>query len=380
MAASSLREVQHRLEERGEYLLRCREQSIHWRLSFSRNDNHLEEICIHFKEMGQAGIPLLDILDSIKQSSPSLQLKGVFEDIYYLVKNGASLSEAMGNFPQVFNQAFLGTITAAETSGELVAAFDQLAILLHEQQKFKMKVTQSLRYPLLLLGMTFLLVSILSIFVIPQIQTLIVGFGHELPLSTRILIFVSDKFLFILESIGILLGVIGGVLFILSRLSQKIKLHCHRTILKIPFIGEFFKDIMILRFFQIFGILHRNNINLFEAFEVAQLALNNLFMKRKLVEVIEKIRKGDELQDAFKDVNFFAPYLSRMLKVGTQTGELGPSLHCITQYYRYNVEQKIGKFLAYLEPTGLLVIGGIMVWIVCAVFIPLYEQLTVLDL
>ncbi|AIL12304.1 hypothetical protein IM40_00260 [Candidatus Paracaedimonas acanthamoebae] len=380
IAASSLKEVQHRLAERGEYLLRCREQTIHWRFFRSRNDNHLEEICIHFKEMSQAGIPLLDVLDSVKQSSPSLQFKSIFEDIYYLVENGASLSEAMNYFPQVFNQTFLGTIKAAETTGELVAAFEQLAILLNEQRKFKMKVIQSLRYPIILLGMILLLASILSILVVPQIQTLIGNFGHEIPLSTHILIFLSDKFFFIIESIGVLLGIVGGMLFILSQLSQEIKCYCHQVVLKTPFIGELFKDILILRFFQIFEILYRNNINLFEAFETGQLSLNNFFVRRKLSEVIEKIKKGHNLHEAFKEVNFFAPYLSRMLKVGTQTGELAPCLHCITQHYRYNVEQKIGKLLAYLEPTGLLMIGGMMFWIVCAVFIPLYQQLTVLEL
>lgn len=103
-------------------------------------------------------------------------------------------------------------------------------------------------------------------------------------------------------------------------------------------------------------------------------------MKRKLTEVMEKVKEGYELHTAFHEVNFFSPYVSRILKVGVQTGELSPSLHCITQHYRYNVEQKIGKLLAYLEPAGLSIIGGLMFWIVCAVFIPLYQQLTVLDL
>lgn len=215
IAGTSLKEVHHRLMRRGEYVLSCREYSLHWRLFRSCKESYLEEICIHFKEMSQAGIPLLDILDSIKQSSPSSQLESIFEDIYYLVEKGTSLSGAMSYFPQIFNQTFVGTIKAAETSGELVAAFEQLTLLLNEQRKFKMKMSQSLRYPILLLGMIFLLGSILSIFVVPQIQGLICSFGHDLPLSTRILIFMSDKFLFILESMSVLLGGLGGGLFIL---------------------------------------------------------------------------------------------------------------------------------------------------------------------
>lgn len=378
--ASSLKEVRHRLAERGEYLLRYREQFHYWRFFHSRNEGHLEEICIHFKEMSQAGIPLLDILDSIKKSSPSLHLKDVFENIYYLVENGASLSEAMSYFPEVFNHVFVGVIRASEISGELVEAFDQLAIFLEEQQKFKVKIIQSLRYPLLLLGMILLLVNILSIFVVPEIQTLIGSFGHELPLSTRVLVFVSDKFLLILGSVCLLLGGCIGILFCLSRLSQKIRIESHQVILRMPFIGRLFKDMQVFLFFQIFAILHRNKINLFECFAKAQLFLTNLFIKQKLSEVSEKIKRGHNLPDAFKGDNFFDRYLSRVLKIGVQTGELDPCLHCITQHYRRTIDQKIGKFLAYLEPVGLLMIGGIMFWIVCAVFIPLYEQLIGLDL
>ena len=378
--ASSLEEVRHRLAERGEYLLRYREQSHYRRFFYSRNESHLEEICIHFKEMSQAGIPLLDILDSIKQSSPSIHLKDVFENIYYLVENGASLSEAMSYFPQVFNHVFVGIIRAAEISGELVEAFDQLAIFLKEQQKFKVKIIQSLRYPLLLLGMILLLISILSVFVVPEIQTLISSFGHELPLSTRILVFVSDKFFLIISSLCLLLGGGIGVLFCLSHLSQKIRIECHQVILRMPFIGRLFKEMQVLLFFQIFAILHQNKINLFECFANARLSLTNLFIKQKLSEVSEKIKRGHNLPDAFKGDDFFDLYLSRMLKIGIQTGKLDPCLHCITQHYRHTIDQKIGKLLAYLEPIGLLIIGGIMFWIVSAVFIPLYEQLIGLDL
>lgn len=380
IAASSVSEVLHRLEARGEYLLHCRESIVRWRFLRATNTDHLEEICIHFKEMSQAGVPLLDILDSIKQSYPSLQFKSIFEDIYYFVENGMSLSEAMSHFPEVFNQVFLGIIKAAEISGELITAFDQLSILLSAQRTFKLKVIQSLRYPILLLGMIFLLISILSIFVIPQIKTLIISFGQELPLSTRLLIFLSDKFLFIFISLNGILGIIGSILFILSRVSQKINLCCHQIVFKVPFLGDLFKDIMIFRFFQVFERLYRNNINIFEAFEMGQQTLNNQFMKQVLSNVVQKIKEGQDLHAAFKDIKFFSPYLSRMLKVGMQTGKLESCLQSITKHYRYMIEQRIGKILAYLEPGGLVLMGGIMLWIVCAVFIPLYQQLTVLDL
>ncbi len=380
MTASSSREVQNRLEERREYLIHCREKTTHLRFFSSFHKKYLEEICIHFKEMSQAGIPLLDILESIKRTSLSLQFKNIFEDIYFLVRNGSLLSEAMTYYPQIFNQVFIGIIKAAEATGKLTTAFEQLANLLNEQQKFRIKVIQSLRYPTLLLGMIFLLMNVLSIFVIPQLQVLITSLEGDLPLSTCILIHVSDKFPFILLSGGLWIGISGSLLFILSWLSQRIKTYCHKIILQIPFFGAFFKEIMLFHFFQVLTLLYQNNINIIESLETAKKIFNNLFLKQKITKIIEKIRRGCGLEKAFKEEEIFASYSVRMLEIGMQTGELGPCLHFITQHYRQTIEQKISKILTYLEPAALMIMGGIMFWIVSAVFVPLYQQLTVLDL
>ncbi len=96
--------------------------------------------------------------------------------------------------------------------------------------------------------------------------------------------------------------------------------------------------------------------------------------------MVQKIKEGQALHVAFKDIRFFPSYLSRMLKIGMQTGKLEACLKSIRHHYRFLIEQKISKIIAYLEPGGLILMGGMMLWIVSAVFIPLYEQLTVLDL
>jgi len=315
IAASSPREIQRRLEEQGKYLIYCREKVTHWKFFKSFDKKHLEEACIHFREMSQAGIPLLDILESIKNTSPSLQFKNIFEDIHYLVSNGSLLSEAMAYYPQVFNQMFIGIIKAAEATGKLTTAFEQLANLLNEQIKFRIKIIQSLRYPILLLGMILLLINVLSIFVIPQLQVLITSLDGDLPLSTYILMDVADKFPLILWSGSLFIGVNGSLLFILSRFSQRIKAHCHKIILQVPFFGSFFKEVILFHFFQVLNLLYQNNINIIESLETGKQIFNNLFLKQKITRIIEKISCGYDLEKAFKEGEIFASYSVRMLEI-----------------------------------------------------------------
>lgn len=379
IAAASYDEVNQRLKSRGEYFIRCYHPYLDLLFRKPLNEAHLEEICIHLKEMVQAGIPILDALDAVKQAPPTPQLGDLFDDLYDLIKNGSTFSNAIKDYPHFFDTVFLGVIKAAEKIGDFATAFNELANYYTARQKIAKKIAHSLRYPFLLIGIVTILIAILSVAVVPQIQLFLESFNTQISFSAQILLFIAEWIPMI--AINFILFILLGALLlrVLSQTSERMKLFWHKTVLMIPFIGNSIKEIMVLRFFRMAFILNRNEILILESFEISCDAIQNIFIKQRLIEVIERIKTGEEIHQAFSTISFFPLYISRIFRMGALSGNLEPCFTCIIHHYHSTLERRIERFVTYFEPGCLAIIGGFILWIVWVVFIPLYQQITVLD-
>lgn len=344
---------------------------------FSKNkvsNRDLVMFCFQLEQLTTAGVPILESLDDLQESTENLYFQKILGAISAEVESGKLLSEALAAHSDVFDDVFVSLVGAGEQTGQLATVFDNLSSTLKWQDELFSQTKRLLAYPLFVFFVVMAAVTFLMIFLVPEMVKFISSLGQELPLNTKILIFVSDAFvkywwLFITLPLVVVAGVATWV-----NSSPDARYKFDYIKLKLPVTGDILNKIIMARFARYFALMYQTGIPILDAIETCENIVGNKVIADALNRAHSQINAGDTMSESFKNVGLFPPLVVRMIKVGETSGALDKSLLNISYYYDRDVNELIQRMLKLLEPAMTVILGLILMFIMVSVLGPVYDS------
>jgi type IV pilus assembly protein PilC len=340
----------------------------------SRRD--LAAFCASVHDQLKAGIAFPDALDNIRISASSRPLGDTLALVSRAISEGGRIAGAFAGFPNVFSPLFVAIVSAGEESGDMTAAFGYLAASTSNDAILHERLRRVLRYPLFLLVTAGAAVGFMMTMVVPQVVQFLSGLGGQLPVATRVLVWISSA----LSEHG-LKALLGLALLIIAAqfarcVSTGFALMIDHGLLSLPVIGPIILKTSVARFAHSFSILFRSGCSLAKCLNQAGETVTNSWLRQQIAVAENLVMEGKALSVALDGV--FPPFALGLLKTGERTGNLEKSLTDLSAAYTSQAEASIDEFIAMLEPALTLAIGAVLAWTVLAVLGPLYGSLSVL--
>jgi type II secretory pathway component PulF len=326
-----------------------------------------------FSTLYKAGMPLLAGMKSLIEQTHKKKLKNILEDISRQVEGGKTLSEAMSKHPDIFPPVYRNMVRAGETTGLLGDSLDRFITLSAREMRTRQRIKEATRYPKIILVSLVIASAVLVTLVIPRFVHIFAQFNTPLPWPTRFLIGVHE----FSQSYGhfFLLG-LGGILLLLKKYSgtPSWKILRDRWKTRIPLLGPLILKISLSRFTFLFVMLNRSGIPILQTLEITSATLNNTHLSQSIDGISQLIREGRSLAQAMKETQKFTPLVIQMVSVGESSGTLDAMLTSITDYYDREIEDSIRRLSTYIEPLLTLFLGGVVLFLALAVFLPWWNM------
>ena len=321
-----------------------------------------------------AGLPVLRSLRILEQQQKPGQLRLIIRGVADEVEGGATLSEAMAKQPKAFDRLYCNMVAAGESGGVLDIILQRLADFMEKAQRLKRKVIGAMIYPCVVIAFAVGIVSAIMIIVVPKFEEIFRDFGTKLPAITMMLIHLSDWFINGSPPgwVVIFLSPIAVVLLLkLMKKSQAGRYAVDLIKLKIPILGMILAKTAIARFTRTLGTLIAAGVPILEALTIAKDTVGNEVYARALSSVHDSIREGESFANPLRAARVCDPIVVNMIDVGEETGDLDKMLMKIADNYDEEVDTLVGGLVSLLEPIMVVVLGGIVGFIVIALFLPL---------
>lgn len=322
--------------------------------------------------MVSASVPLVDSIRNIVQQTKNPRLKSVMGDIANEIEGGAKLSDAMERHPDVFTGFFTNMVRSGETTGQLSEVLNYLADQQEKDFDIKSKLRGALMYPAFIITGMIVVAVIMMLFVVPKLTEVIIEAGVELPLSTKVLIWISfalvNYWWVILISVIVL-----GLAFWSWKRTQEGRYAWDRIKLNIPIFGGLLRDIYTVRFCQSMYTLMKGGQTLVQSLEVAASVIGNEVWKQTILQTIQAVNDGESIVSVMQDSKHVPPMAVQMMTVGEETGQMTEILQRISQFYSRNVDNASATILSLIEPIVMVVLGIGVGLLVSAIMIPLYR-------
>ncbi len=380
IAAANESDLSSRLEEGGLALIDCKEMSekasgIVNIFAKKIKIRDLVQMFVHLEQLQKAGVPLLEGLSDVRDTTEAPRLRDIMSDVYREVAEGQSFSAALARHPTVFENIFVSLIAAGEETGNMVTSFGQVIRHLKWVDAMRSKIKKATRYPKVLLVVITGVVYVMMVQVVPQIVSFLKDMNMKLPVQTRALIATSDfmgKY-----AIYIILGMIlFYILFKIGRvISEGFRYYTDYMFLNAPVSGNLIRKISLAQFCSTFGILFSSGLEILKCLDAAKLTVTNLVLTGALATVRERVQEGFALSDSMAKSGEFPTLVTRMVKVGEESGNLTGVLEQVTEFYDRDVNDAIDAMIQMIEPTMTVIMGLIVLWIAAAVFGPIYNNL-----
>jgi type IV pilus assembly protein PilC len=330
-----------------------------------------------FSTMISAGVPMLRSLSSLKDQTESPALKKVLDAVTADVQGGQSLSEAIGKHPQAFSQIYINMVKAGEEGGILDKVLDRLAFQQEKDATLKAKIRGAMIYPSVIGSVTLIAMFILMTFIVPKIGDILVSFGSELPIYTRILLALSN----IMKSPPFLLAVAIGlptfiILFRRYIKTTKGRYRWHSLLRHMPIRKVIITKTAIARFSRIFASLMGAGVNIVESIETTAGAIGNAVIEKELLNSSRAVQAGSTLSAELQKSPHFPPIVWQMLAVGEETGKTDTVILKIAEFYEEEVDTAVGALSSVIEPVMIVVLGGMVGLIAVSVFGPITQVST----
>lgn len=380
ITAANETELFNRLQEGQMSLLDCKElndraSKLAVLTSKKVDVRTLIQMFVHMEQLQKVGVPLLQSLEGVRDTTESPRLRDIIEDVHAEVSSGSSLSVALSKHPAVFEPIFIALINVGEEMGSLTNAFEQVIEHLKWTDAMNIKVKKATRYPKMLLVIILLVIGLMMNNVVPQVIGFLKDSGQVLPLVTQSLIDTSYFF----SSYGIyILGVmaLGYLVFTVGRaVSEEFRYRTDYLALQMPGMGTVIRKISLSRFCQTFSVLFVSGLEILKCIDSAKQTAGNLVIVEALDGVRQKVQEGLPLSAAMKVSGEFPPLVAGMIAIGEESGNLKDVLNQVSEFYDRDVNEAVDALVQMIEPALTVVLGGLLLWVAAAVFGPVYDML-----
>lgn len=322
--------------------------------------------------LARSGSTLEEALATAARQSEKRHVKSIILGVRARVVEGHTLAAGLGDFPGAFPELYRATVAAGEQSGHLDAVLDRLADYTESRQEMNQKVMMALFYPAILTVMAILVLIGLLGYVVPEVVQVFENIGQELPWLTRALIAVSDA----VRAYGVLGAIlIALAIFGFNRLlrNETHRTRYHRMLLRLPVIGRLSRSLNTARFARTLSILAASGVPILEALNIAAEVVPNLPMRRAIQSAALRVREGASIQGALDRSGLFPPMTLHLIASGETSGNLEEMLERAATQQERETSTTISVTLGLFEPLLILFMGGVVLIIVLAILLPIFE-------
>ena len=337
-----------------------------------RQVGELAMVTRQFATLLQAGIPMAEALRALIEQIESRWLEAVFRDVREKVTQGSSLADSLAQHPRCFPRLYVSMVKAGEASGNLDVVLMRLAEYMLKQNRLRNKIQAALTYPLIMVSVGVLVITLLMTVVVPKLVTLLQARKTAMPLPTKILIGVSD----FLTSYWYLLVLAGvAVYFVIAgiRKTEHGRLSMDTMLLRAPIFGELLRKQAISRFAITLATLLKSGVPVLEALVIVKEIVGNARVEQVLQDVHRHILEGTDISSPMKKSGVFPPAVGYMIAVGEQSGELEEVLETLASSYDEEIEIATQKMTSMLEPLLILIMAGVVAFIVLSIILPMLK-------
>ncbi|MEO7104920.1 MAG: type II secretion system F family protein [Rhodoferax sp.] len=323
--------------------------------------------------MMKAGVPLLQAFDIVGRGNPNPRVTKLLNDIRSDVETGTSLNVAFRKFPLYFDALYCNLVEAGESAGILDQLLDRLAVYMEKTEAIKSKIKSALMYPVTVLIVAFVVVSVIMIFVIPSFKEVFKSFGGELPAPTLIVIAMSE--IFIKYWYLIFGGIGGGVYFFLEswKRNKKMQMVMDRVMLKLPIFGTLVEKSCIARWTRTLSTMFAAGVPLVEALDSVGGASGNSVFESGTLKIQQEVSTGTALTAAMTNANLFPSMVLQMCAIGEESGSIDHMLGKAADFYEAEVDDMVAGISSLMEPIIIVILGTVIGGIVVAMYLPIFK-------
>ncbi len=320
-----------------------------------------------------AGLPLVDALGVLVDQAQKKPIKALLADIREQIRGGKALSVVLESYEKDFSSIYVHMVRAGEASGALDQILFRLAEFLEKQQALRNKVTNAMLYPIIMLVIGTIILFFLITFVVPKITQVFAQQKQALPWPTVALMSVSE---FMADYWMVLVGVVIGGLYLIRRFTHTARgrMVADRVTLRLPLIGDVARMVSISRLTSTLSTMLASGVQLLDALDVSKRVMNNRVLEETVEGARQNIREGETIADPLKRSGEFPALVTHMIAVGEKSGEMEEMLRRVSQIYDSEVERVIARLTSLMEPSMILVMGAIVLFIVVAILLPIFEM------
>lgn len=319
-----------------------------------------------------SGLPVEEALSAVAQQSDRASVKKMMLAVRARVMEGHDLAAALADFPSLFSDLYQATVAAGEQSGHLNVVLERLADYTETRQALRQNIVMALIYPVLIIIVAVIMMVGLMTYIVPQVVQVFEDMGQELPLLTRLMIAASEQVREkgVVVTLGIIVIVLG-LRWLLKR--DTFKTRYHKLQLKLPFLSSLVRGLGAARFSRTLSILIESGVPLLDALRIAGQVLTNIPMRDSVTTAARLVSEGASLHDALDRSGYFPPLTLHLIASGEASGRLEMMLERAASSQERDLEAVTKTMLSILGPAVILLMGGMVLLIVLAMLLPIFE-------
>jgi len=319
----------------------------------------------------RAGLPILQSFEIMLERQKDLRFKEVLVDIRDKIKSGVSLSDAFAGYGEQFPPIYSTSLRAGERSGDLEGVLRRFLRYQKMIVALRKRVTTALIYPTVLVILSIAMVFVMLTKVIPKFAEFYQGFNAELPAFTKVMISLSTA---LNQHFLVVVGIIAAAIFLIRQWARTSgRVAWDRVKLSIPLVGGILHRFGIMQFTQSLGTLLSGGTPMVPAIEIASQSVTNHMMANKIFGIVQNVREGEPLWHSLEQTGVMSDLAIEMIKVGESTGALTEMLANVSEFYDEEIEARLQRLVAAIEPIILVFMGSIIAILLYAFYLPLFQ-------
>lgn len=385
--ANSEADLAHFLRTQGYLLTSIKAPSQHcrkpvfWQLIFAKifkSVSLFDKVLFarHLSVMIKAGVPLTQSLEALSKQTKNKNFSQILIDINKIIQGGGQLSDALNNYPDVFSELFVNMVKVGEHSGNLEEVLNLLAVQMDKDHQLISRVKGALIYPAVIIATMIVIGIIMMVTVVPKLVSTFKELKITLPITTRVIIFISD-FLSQYTIISILL-IIGLALLFWRLLNTNIGKRIHNWLtLNLPLVNGIVQKINSARFARTLSSLIESGVPIIKSLQIVSKTMINQYYKDALLSSIDKIQKGQAMSEILRNYPvLYPPLITQMIEVGEKTGTLSNVLKELADFYEEDINNLSKNLTTIIEPVLMIIIGVAVGFFAVSMIQPIYTMMT----
>ena len=378
--AANVRAAQDELRRQGMHVFEARRGAVALSDLFPRSRRVIstERFLLFNQELlalVRAGLPIIQSFDIMLERQKNPRFREVLTDVREKIKSGVALSDAFASFGNLFPAIYSNSLRAGERSGDLEGVLKRFLRYQKIIVNLRKRVIGALIYPAVLITLSMTMVFVMLTYVIPKFADFYAGFDKELPAFTRLMIGLATG---LRSNFVLVVATVIVAVFVLRRwISTTGRTLWDAFKLRIPLAGGILHRFAIMQFTQSLGTLLSGGTPMVPAIEIASQSVTNQSIATKIANIVQKVREGDPLWRSLDSTGVISDLAVEMIKVGESTGALTEMLSNVSEFYDEEIEARLSRVVAAIEPIILIVMGGVIATLLYAFYLPLFQLTTV---